>query len=246
MRDSEIKTLSITKGALFVSRRKTSRSEQLSAAKACTEGRIGIAEAARRLKIAKSTVQEWVELYRAHGDAAFTETAKNRSYSNELKVAAVKDYLSGNGSIRKITAKYSISSSRVLRSWIKVYNSGKDFGRKMSGGSRMKNTRQTTQEERIEIAKACLESGNHYGEIALKYNVSYQQVRSWTMKFKEKGPSGLEDRRGKRLAEQEPRTPEEEMRIRIAQLEHENYMLRMERDLLKKVKELEGRNAFQK
>lgn len=36
------------------------------------------------------------------------------------------------------------------------------------------------------------------------------------------------------------------MRIRIAQLEHENYMLRMERDLLKKVKELEGRNAFQK
>ena len=110
----------------------------------------------------------------------------------------------------------------------------------------MKNTRQTTQEERIEIAKACLESGNNYGEIALKYNVSYQQVRSWTMKFKENGPAGLEDRRGKRLAEQEPRTPEEEMRIRIAQLEHENYMLRMERDLLKKVKELEGRNAFQK
>ena len=34
MRDSEIKTLSITKGALFMSRRKTSRSEQLSAAKA--------------------------------------------------------------------------------------------------------------------------------------------------------------------------------------------------------------------
>lgn len=64
----------------------------------------------------------------------------------------------------------------------------------------MKNTRQTTQEERIEIAKACLESGNNYGEIALKYNVSYQQVRSWTMKFKEKGPAGLEDRRGKRLA----------------------------------------------
>ena len=110
----------------------------------------------------------------------------------------------------------------------------------------MKNTRQTTQEERVEIAKACLESGNNYGEIALKYNVSYQQVRSWTMKFKEKGPAGLEDRRGKRLAEQEPRTPEEEMRIRIAQLEHENYMLRLERDLLKKVKELEGGNAFRR
>lgn len=107
----------------------------------------------------------------------------------------------------------------------------------------MKSTRQTTQEERIEIAKACLESGNNYGEIALNYNISYQQARSWTLKYKELGPAGLEDRRGKRLVEQAPRTAEEEMRIRIAQLEHENYMLRVERDLLKKVRELEGWDA---
>lgn len=98
----------------------------------------------------------------------------------------------------------------------------------------MKNSRQTTQEEQIEIAKECLESGNNYGKIALKYNVSYQQVRFWTIKFKEKGPTGLEDRRGKRLAEQKPRTAEEEMKIRIAQLEYENYMLRLKRNLLKK------------
>ena len=64
-----------------MSRRKTSRSEQLAAAKACAEGYIGSAEAARRLKIDERTVREWVELYRAHGDAAFTETAKNRCYS---------------------------------------------------------------------------------------------------------------------------------------------------------------------
>ena len=93
MRDSEIKTLSITKGALFVSRRKTSRSEQLSAAKACAEGYIGSAEAARRLKIDESTVREWVEQYRAHGDAAFTETAKNRSYSNGLEKGDKFKYL---------------------------------------------------------------------------------------------------------------------------------------------------------
>lgn len=81
-----------------------------------------------------------MEQYRAHGDAAFTETAKNRSYSNELKVAAVKDYLSGNGSIRKITAKYSISSSRVLRYWIvevtgKVQVEGGRAGTAGVGGS---------------------------------------------------------------------------------------------------------------
>ena len=227
-------------------REKVAAEERIEVAKACAEGRISRAEAARRLGLHKSTVEEWVRRYKAGGALAFKEQEHNSVYTEEMKVAAVREYLSGSKSQREISAKYGLRSTHQLRKWIKVYNSGKDFGRKMSGGSRMKNTRQTTQEERIEIAKACLESGDHYGEIALKYHVSYQQVRSWTMKFKEKGPAGLEDRRGKRLAEQEPRTPEEEMRIRIAQLEHENYMLRMERDLLKKVKELEGRNAFQK
>lgn len=48
------------------------------------------------------------------------------------------------------------------------------------------------------------------------------------------GEAGLEDRRGQRIAQQSPRTAEEESKARIAQLEHENYMLKMERDLLKK------------
>ena len=51
--------------------------------------------------------------------------------------------------------------------------------------------------------------------------------------------AGLEDRRGKRLANQIPRTPEEALRIENARLERENYLLKMELDLLKKVKELE-------
>lgn len=36
-----------------------------------------------------------------------------------------------------------------------------------------------------------------------------------------------------------PRTPEDELRVRNAQLEREIYLLKMENDLLKKVKELE-------
>ncbi len=97
----------------------------------------------------------------------------------------------------------------------------------------MTKARKTSQEKRTIIAKECIASGRNYGEIAIKYNVSYQQVYNWTNKFAEQGESGLEDRRGRRTAQQQPQTPEEEMKIRIAQLEHENYMLRMERDLLK-------------
>ena len=110
----------------------------------------------------------------------------------------------------------------------------------------MKEGRETTQEERIAIAKDCLENGSNYGETAIKYNVSYQQVYTWVKKFKEMGEAGLEDRRGKKTASQEPRTELEEMKIRMAQLEHELYMTRMERDLLKKLDELERRDAFRK
>ena len=110
----------------------------------------------------------------------------------------------------------------------------------------MKQGRETTQEERIAIAKDCLESGSNYGETAIKYNVSYQQVYTWVKKFRELGEAGLEDRRGKRVAEQDPRTELEELKIKMAQLEHELYMTKMERDLLKKLDELERRDAFRK
>ena len=44
----------------------------------------------------------------------------------------------------------------------------------------MSKVRNTTQEERVQIAKESLASGKNYGEIAQKYNASYQQVRTWT------------------------------------------------------------------
>ena len=42
------------------------------------------------------------------------------------------------------------------------------------------------------------------------------------------------DQRGKRLASQTPRMPEETLRIENDRLERENYLLKMELDLLKK------------
>ena len=127
-----------------------------------------------------------------------------------------------------------------------MYNEGKDFVHKMSGGSRMTTSRKTTKDERIKIVKECLESGKNYGQIANKYCVSYQQVYQWTNKFIELGEAGLEDRRGKRKADQKPRSELEEMKIKMAQLEHELYMTRMERDLLKKLDEVERRDASHK
>ncbi len=110
----------------------------------------------------------------------------------------------------------------------------------------MKQGRDTTKEERLEIVKDCLASGKNYGEMAQKYQVSYQQVRTWTLRFEEMGEVGLEDRRGKRKKDQTPRTDLEAAQIEIERLKHQLYMVEMERDLLKKLDEIERRDAFRK
>ena len=110
----------------------------------------------------------------------------------------------------------------------------------------MKQGRDTTKEERVEIAKDCLASGKNYGETAMKYKVSYQQVRTWTLRYEEMGQAGLEDRRGKRKKDQKPRTELEAAQIEIKRLKHQLYMAEMERDLLKKLDEIERRDASHK
>ena len=178
-----------------MSRGKVTVEERIEAAKACAEGRMSQREAARRLGVDESTVRQWVKRYKAGGVLAFKENEHYTVYTEELKVAAVREYLDGKSSLREISAKFGMRSISLLSDWIKVYNSGRDFSRKMSGGSRMKQGRETTQEERIAIAKDCLENGCNYSETAIKYSVSYQQVYTWVKKFRELGEAGLEDRR---------------------------------------------------
>lgn len=60
------------------------------------------------------------------------------------------------------------------------------------------------------------------------------------------GEAGLEDRRGKRKKDQVPRTELEKAQIEIEQLKYKLYLAEMERDLLKKLDEIERRDAFRK
>ena len=78
-------------------------------------------EAARRLGVDKSRVQEWITRYKAGGALAFKEQKHNTVYTEELKAEAVREYVNGNGSLREIAAKYGLRSNRQLRNWIKVY-----------------------------------------------------------------------------------------------------------------------------
>lgn len=105
----------------------------------------------------------------------------------------------------------------------------------------MTKGRETTQAERVTAAKECVANDKNYGEVAIKYNVSYQQVRSWTLKYIEGGESALEDRRGQRKKDQHPRTELEQAQVEIEQLKHKLRMLEVENHLLKKLEEIERR-----
>ena len=234
------------KGVIFMGKAKYSVEEKLAWITRILSNEISINHAAKMSGINKMAIKAWLRLYEIEGIQGLVPQSHNQNYPVNLKRMAVEEYLAGGVSLSQICKKYKIRSRSQLRDWIRRYNSGKDFGRKISGGSRMKKTRKTSQKEKLQIVKACMERGFDYGAVALEFQVSYQQVYTWVQKYKELGEAGLEDRRGKRKAAQTPRSELEELRIKIAQLEHEKYLLQMERDVLKKLDEIERRDAFRK
>lgn len=199
--------------------------------------------AAKICGVNKRSVQDWIRIYKTEGPEGLLSPKTNKRYSKELKLQAVHAYLSGEGSLDEICARFGIRQHPQLLSWIKVYNEGKEL-KELTGGSTMKKARKTTLEERISIVKDCLDHDRNYGAMALKYHCSYQQVRNWVDRYEKMGSAGLEDRRGRRIGSQPSRTSEEELRDRIAELERKNRDLQMENDLLKKVRELERGRRF--
>lgn len=227
---------------------KLSAEEKIKFIKMIIQGKISISHTAKIVGVGLSTIQRWIAMYEFQGATAFFPKQHNMVYSPEIKLKAVHDYLRGVGSILKISQKYKLRSERQLWNWVKVYNAYGDFNsRKFSGGRNyMTHGRGTTAEERIQIAKECIAENKKYSEIALKYHISYQQARNWTLRYKKMGEAGLQDRRGKRKKNQIPRTELEKAQIEIEQLKHKLYMAEMENMLLKKLDEIERRDAFRK
>lgn len=213
-------------------------------------GEIGAKDLGGALGVDKKTVYRWIARFQAEGPAGFAQRDSYfRNYSAQQKEAAVKSYLSGEGSLEAICIKYKIRNERTLRDWIEVYNSHKSFDevvRHRKGGSYMTKTRPVSQKERMQIVEDCIASGCNYNDIATRHDISYHQVYVWVKKYQEHGAAGLDDRRGRRTRQQTPRTEVEQLQVRIAQLERENYILQVERDLLKKAGELKRGNVSHK
>lgn len=193
-----------------------------------------------------STISEWKIKYETLGESAFDSNDRNKSYSKELKQAAINDYLNGSGSLREIAYKYKISTQEILRKWIIKYNSHietKDYSPKPE--VYMAKSRKTTYEERLEIVHFCLENEGNYKETAIKYGVNYAQVYTWVKRYKENGEEGLTDKRGKSKTEYEM-NEEEKLRHQLKKEQARNKYLEMEVRALKKLEEIERREIVEK
>lgn len=188
-----------------------------------------------------STLKEWrqrLELYGFEGLACRTE---NKSYSAELKLQAVQDYLSGAYSQNEILRKYRLASRTQLRNWIKKYNSHSGLRPyKNGGGAAMTKGRTTTWEERIDIVMYCLSQNRNYQKTVEKYQVSYQQVYGWVKKYEADGENALRDGRGRTKAPEELNEADQQ-KLAMKKLEYEIERLQAENAFLKKLQELQRR-----
>lgn len=65
----------------------------------------------------------------------------------------------------------------------------------------MTKGRKTTFDERVKIVKYCITHDHNYVKTSEKYQISYQQARSYTIKYETNGIDALKDKRGKRKSE---------------------------------------------
>jgi len=222
-------------GGFFMKRKsKISYEIKLKAVKECISNKKLRSKWCCELDICMNTIKRWIVAYKNSGAKGLKPVVILKRYSKKLKIKAVKEYLNGKGSYDAISLKYGIKSSSLLRQWVILYNSHKELNSSFIGGNNlMTKLRKTTLEERIEIVHFCIENGKKYAKTSEKYNISYQQVRTWTLKYESLGIAGLEDRRGK--------SKKENNLSEIEKLKLENKLLQMENDLLKKLKEIERR-----
>lgn len=220
---------------------KISGPEKIAAIEKYLRGEASLNHLATLLDVSFQSVKQWLQTYQSLGPNGLLNTSQNTSYSTELKKTAVEDYLAGGGSHMEICKRYGIKSTRQLRDWILKYNGHKKLKTSGIGGTPiMTKGRATTYNERVEIVKFCIEHQNQYAEAAQKFQVSYQQVYSWTNKYLKYGVGALQDRRGKRKSNDEM-SEVEKLRAQNKLLEAENRRKQMEIDLLKKLDEIERR-----
>ena len=227
-------------GSILMPRRKISPEEKLRAVQEYLDGKGSMKTIAVRYGITYVSFRKWLAKYKAFGSKAFIRTGHNASYSARFKMKVVNAYLNGEGSYEELSIKYKIPSRDTVRCWVLKYNGHEELKTSRTGGIIMAKGRKTTFDERVEIVRYCIAHNHNYRETAQKYKVSYQQARSYTVKYETGGVESLKDNRGKRKTI-EKMTEIEQLRAENKILRAEKERAEMESRFVKKLEEIEER-----
>ncbi len=200
--------------------------EKVNITKRYINGEISQAAAAREAGVDPKAIANWALKYREEGADAFLPHRNNR-YTPETKNAAVAEYLHSNTSTNDICEKYGIRSAKQLYNWVQEFrDNGNIAPTRSSGGSYNRVSRDVSPEEREEIVRDCVATGKKYSETAKKYNVGYQQVRNWVLRYEEAGSNFAPDLRKKNTAA--------ELDAKLEELSEENKQLRLQLNSLQR------------
>ncbi|MGI6607498.1 MAG: helix-turn-helix domain-containing protein [Erysipelotrichaceae bacterium] len=230
---------------------KLSYKEKIQVVEDYLNGKESAVNIARKLNLGrwgKRQILKWVRKYQTNGPEALLSKGRNNSYTKEFKQTVVEEYLNGEGSLEDLALKHQIPAPSTILNWISKYNNLKelkDYNPEPEVYTKMAYRKKTTLEERKEIVNYCLDNNRDYKTAALRYDVSYSQVYSWVKKYLSEGEEGLIDCRGKRKLESQL-TELEKYQRKVKILEAKVRELEMEKELLKKVQEIERRRSFQK
>ncbi len=192
---------------------KFSKEEKIEYCNLYLSGKYSVKDIAKMLETSTRTIVEWIEKYKSYGDNAFETCTSNRSYSKELKLQVVHEYLNGFATPFDLCLKYHVKSRSIVMGWIKKYNKGIEFNDyDPKGDVYTMKSRKTTIEERLEITNYTINNNYDYKGAADKYNVSYASVYNWVKKFELNGGDGLSDNRGRPFLKTSEMTENEKLK----------------------------------
>lgn len=108
-------------------REKFNAEKKIAIIKAYKAGEVSYSQLRKVYGMNPNEIYRWISKYERHGEAAFRRGEGNVGYSKEFKLHCVEEYLSGEGSLDNITAKYNLPAKELLRRWVMQYNANREL-----------------------------------------------------------------------------------------------------------------------
>lgn len=191
-----------------------------------------------------SNIKTWIQEYTHKGEKAFGPYP-TKHYSAKFRLNVVKEWLTGNISMRSLAVKYDIVHNTLVSDWVKKYKAGipfKDYT--INGKKATMKSDQTFFEERKRIVTWYFENGENVLETSKHFVIPYETVRKWIRKYQKYGDEALKNHprgRAKKAAYYfEAMDEVDKLKLENIELRKKLKQKELQVELLSKVKKKEG------